>query len=50
VVWVNYDQIDFSAGGPQLELKVEEKVFELNGDVTPLLAPVDPFVWGKAEG
>jgi penicillin V acylase-like amidase (Ntn superfamily) len=50
VVWVNYDQIDFSAGGPQLELEVEEKIFELNGDVTPLLAPVDPFVWGKAEG
>jgi choloylglycine hydrolase len=23
VVWVNYDKIDFSAGGPQLELKVE---------------------------
>jgi choloylglycine hydrolase len=50
VVWVNYDQIDFSAAGPQQELKVEEKIFELNGDVTPLLMPVDPFVWGKAEG
>jgi penicillin V acylase-like amidase (Ntn superfamily) len=33
VVWVNYDRIDFSAGRPEMELKVEKLIFELNGDV-----------------
>lgn len=49
VVWVDYDQTDFSAGGPQLELKVEKKIFELNGNATDLFVPVEPLVFGKAE-
>jgi choloylglycine hydrolase len=47
VVWVNYGQIDFSAGGPEMELKVEKMIFELNGDVTGLLSPADPLVFGR---
>ena len=47
VVWVNYDQIDFSAGKPQMELKVEKKIFALNGDVTGLLSPADPLIFGR---
>jgi choloylglycine hydrolase len=47
VVWVNYNLIDFSAGGPQMELKVEKEIFELNGDVTGLLSPADPLVFGR---
>jgi len=46
VVWVNYDQIDFSAGKPEMELKVEKKIFTLNGDVTDQLAPAEPLVFG----
>jgi penicillin V acylase-like amidase (Ntn superfamily) len=49
VVWVNYGEMDFSVGGPEQELKVERKIFELNGDVTGLFGPVDPLVFGKAE-
>jgi choloylglycine hydrolase len=48
VVWVNYDLIDFTAGGSQMELKVEKKIFDLNGDVTRLLAPAEPLVFGRA--
>jgi len=47
VVWVNYDKIDFSAGKPQMELKVEKKIFSLNGDVTSLLEPAEPLVFGR---
>jgi choloylglycine hydrolase len=47
VVWVNYNLIDFSAGGPQMELTVEKMIFELNGDVSDLFVPVDPLVFGR---
>lgn len=47
VVWVNYDQMDFTAGQPERELKVEKKIFELNGDVTALFEPAEPFVFGR---
>jgi choloylglycine hydrolase len=47
VVWVNYDQIDFSAGKPEMELKVEKRIFTLNGDVTSLLAPAEPLVFAS---
>lgn len=47
VVWVNYGQIDFSAGGPEMELKVEKMIFELNGDVTGLFHPAEPLVFGR---
>lgn len=46
VVWVDYDKIDFSAGKPEMELKVEKRIFTLNGDVTSLLEPVEPLVFG----
>lgn len=49
VVWVNYDQMDFSAGGPQMELKVEKKIFTLNGDVTSLFEPAEPLIFGRNE-
>jgi choloylglycine hydrolase len=47
VVWVNYDQMDFAAGQPERELKVEKRIFELNGDVTDQFVPAEPFVFGK---
>jgi penicillin V acylase-like amidase (Ntn superfamily) len=47
VVWVNYDQMDFSKGGPEMELKVEKMIFDLNGDVTDQFVPVDPLVFGR---
>jgi choloylglycine hydrolase len=47
VVWVNYDQIDFTEGRPEMELKVEKRIFDLNGDVTGLFTPADPFVFGR---
>jgi hypothetical protein len=31
-----------------MELKVEKKIFDLNGDVTRLLAPAEPLVFGRA--
>ena len=43
VVAVDINQLDFSAGGPELELRVEEEIFSLSGDVTSHLAPADPF-------
>lgn len=46
VVWIDYDKIDFSQGKPETELKVEQKIFSLNGDVTNLLEPAQPFVFG----
>jgi choloylglycine hydrolase len=49
VVWINYDQIDFSEGRPEMELKVEKKIFSLNGDVTSLLEPAQPLVFGMNE-
>jgi hypothetical protein len=42
--------MDFSEGGPEMELKVEKKIFELNGDVTGLFEPVAPMVFGRNEG
>lgn len=47
VVWVNYDQMDFSEGRPEMELKVEKNIFDLNGDVTSLFEPAEPFVFGR---
>jgi penicillin V acylase-like amidase (Ntn superfamily) len=49
VVWIHYDQMDFSAGRPEMELKLEKKIFELNGDVTGLFRPADPLVFGRNE-
>jgi choloylglycine hydrolase len=47
VVWVNYDKMDFSAGKPEMELKVEKKIFTLNGDVTDLFEPAEPLIFGR---
>jgi choloylglycine hydrolase len=49
VVWVNYDRMDFTAGGAQMELKVEKRIFDLNGDVSDQFVPVDPLVFGRAD-
>jgi hypothetical protein len=46
VVWIDYDKIDFSQGHPEMELQVEKKIFSLNGDVSSLLEPAKPFVFG----
>ena len=31
----------------EMELKVEKKIFELNGDVTGLFRPAEPLVFGR---
>jgi choloylglycine hydrolase len=46
VVWIDYGGIDFSAGRPEMELKVEQEIFTLNGDVTGRLQAAAPFVFG----
>jgi choloylglycine hydrolase len=46
VVWVEYTNIDFSAGRPELEFKVEKNIFAIHGDVTSRLEPAAPFVFG----
>jgi choloylglycine hydrolase len=46
VVWVDYSKIDFSAGKPEQEFKVEKSIFEIHGDVTNRLQPAQPFVFG----
>ena len=46
VVGVNITELDFTAGGPELELRVEEKIFSLSGEVTSQLEPAEPFVFG----
>jgi penicillin V acylase-like amidase (Ntn superfamily) len=46
VVWIDYDKLDFSPGGPETELQVERKIFSLNGDVSGQLQPEKPFVFG----
>jgi choloylglycine hydrolase len=46
VVWIDYGKLDFSKGGPEKELRVEERIFSLNGEVSGLLAAAKPFVFG----
>jgi choloylglycine hydrolase len=46
VVGVDITKLDFTAGGPELELRVEEQIFSLSGEVTSHLQPADPFVFG----
>ena len=46
VVWIDFDKLDFSKGKPEMELKVEKKIFSLNGDVTNQLEKAKPFVFG----
>ena len=46
VVWVDWSGLDFSEGAAELELRVEERILSLAGDVTDELAPPpEPFVW-----
>jgi len=46
VVWIDTSKLDFSQGKPEMELQVEKKIFSLTGDVTSMLEPVKPFVFG----
>jgi penicillin V acylase-like amidase (Ntn superfamily) len=46
VVWVDYGKMDFSAGNPEMEFKVEKNIFEIHGDVTARLEKAQPFVFG----
>ncbi|MFN3890959.1 MAG: linear amide C-N hydrolase [Beijerinckiaceae bacterium] len=46
VVWIDMSKLDFTAGKPELELQVEKNIFSLNGDVSSLLKPAKPFVFG----
>ncbi|MHB2166691.1 linear amide C-N hydrolase [Alsobacter sp. R-9] len=46
VVWIDYDRLDYSPGKPELELQVEKMIFSLNGEVSSLLQPAKPFVFG----
>ena len=38
--------LDFSEGTGERELQIEKKIFSLSGDVTDLLQPAKPFVFG----
>ncbi|MFO0820642.1 MAG: linear amide C-N hydrolase [Pirellulales bacterium] len=49
VVWIDIAKLDFSKGQPELELKVEQEIFKLNGDVSDKLQKAKPFVFGKNE-
>jgi penicillin V acylase-like amidase (Ntn superfamily) len=46
VVWIDYGNLDFSEGRPEMELEVEKKIFSLTGDVTSQLQETKPFVFG----
>jgi choloylglycine hydrolase len=46
VVWVDMSKLDFSQGRPEMELRVEEKIFSLTGDVTGQFREAKPFVFG----
>jgi choloylglycine hydrolase len=46
VVGIDMKKLDFTAGGPELELRVEQKIFSLSGEVTSQLEPAEPFVFG----
>ncbi|MFO0904148.1 MAG: linear amide C-N hydrolase [Pirellulales bacterium] len=46
VVWIDVAKLDFSEGRPELELRVEKRIFALNGDVTDKLETAAPFVFG----
>jgi choloylglycine hydrolase len=49
VVWIDTTKLDFSSGLPEMELKVEKEIFQLNGDVTGKLEKAKPFVFGVNE-
>jgi choloylglycine hydrolase len=50
VVWIDYGKLDFSKGRPEMELRVEQRIFSLTGDVTSQLVPAKPFVFGANKG
>lgn len=43
VVWVNYGKLNFAEGSKETELKVEERIFSLNGDVTDKFTATKAF-------
>ena len=47
VVWIDYGNLDFTKGKPELELQVEKKIFSLSGDVTNELKEAKPFMFGS---
>jgi penicillin V acylase-like amidase (Ntn superfamily) len=47
VVWIDYDNMDFSAGRPEMELKVERMIFTLNGNVTDQFREAPPLIFGR---
>ena len=49
VVWVDASRIDFSEGSGERELKVEKRIMGLHGDVTGLLEPAKPLVFGVSK-
>lgn len=49
VVGVDMTKLDFTAGGPELELQVEKEIFSLSGDVTSHFETAAPFVFGMNE-
>jgi choloylglycine hydrolase len=46
VVWVDLERLDFSQGRPEMELRVEQRIFSLNGEVSSQLQAVAPLVFG----
>ncbi len=47
VVWIDMAKLDFSPGKPERELQVEKRILSLNGEVSALLEPAKPFVFGS---
>jgi choloylglycine hydrolase len=50
VVGVDIAKLDFSEGLPERELRVEERILSLSGDVTDDFADAQPFVFGRNSG
>jgi hypothetical protein len=39
-------KLDFTGGGPELRLRVEDNTFSLSGEVSSHVEPAEPFVFG----
>lgn len=50
VVWIETQKLDYTAGLPQEELRVEKNILKYHGDVTNEFTKAEPFVFGKHGG
>lgn len=49
VVWIDHDRLDFSQGRAELELRVEQRIFSLAGEVSGQLQQAAPFVFARSD-